>query len=79
MPLANIEGKVIWRWDPGGYSKIKHNRIMTMDEGEKSMVEEKVILDLSMRPAAVPFTTPEIKALIPKAPRKAAVIPKAKN
>lgn len=49
MPLANIEGKVIWRWDPGGYSKIKHNRIMTMDEGEKSMVE-KVILDSGCGP-----------------------------
>ena len=52
---------------------------MTMDEGEKSMVEEKVIVNLSKRPAAVPSTTPKAKALIPKAPRKAAVIPKAKN
>ena len=79
MPLVNIEGEVTWRWGPGGYSKIKHNRIMTMDEGEKSMVEEKVIVNLSKRPAAVPSTTPKAKALIPKAPRKAVVIPKAKN
>ena len=60
-------------------SKIKHNRIMTMDEGKKSIVEEKVIVNLSKRPAAVPSTTPKAKALIPKIPKKAAVIPRAKN
>lgn len=78
VPLANIEGKLTWRWGQEGPWKIRNNDTTQKSElGRLSSLSEAVVrqarrLALGILPAT------RTQALVPRAPRNAPVISSTK-
>ncbi|KAL2038619.1 hypothetical protein N7G274_008667 [Stereocaulon virgatum] len=78
VPLANIEGKVTWRWGQEGSWKIRNNDATQKGELGRLSSLSKAVVKRARRLVVGILPATRTQALVPKAPRNVPVISSTK-